>query len=365
MNGSPCGILPGMFGRSRRRPGPARRRAPGSAVVVALLALSGPFLLSSCSRPTASGAGTASGGMATTGPVSGPATGSTAGRPTLAEARKGFTTHLVERHRDGDPPEVPPAGVMRLVHYSSPAGRLAAYLTPSSGPGKHPAIIWITGGDYTTIGDVWSPATADNDQTAVQYRNVGIVMMFPSLRGGNDNPGYREGFLGEADDVLAAADFLARQPGVDPARIYLGGHSTGGTMALIEAEYADRFRAVFSFGPIDIADGYDPVTLGQPGDPADPQERRLRSPIEWLSSVTRPTFVFEGTRSPSNSTSLTALAGRNTSPLVHFHPVEGVTHFSILAPVNRLIARKIVADTGPDCAITFTARELRSLPRAG
>ena len=172
----------------------------------------------------------------------------------------------------------------------------------------------------------------------MQYRDAGIVTMYPSLRGGNDNPGSREGFLGEADDILAAADFLARQPGVDPARIYLGGHSTGGTMALIEAEYTDRFRAVFSFGPIEEADGYDPPTLGQPGDPADPRELRLRSPAAWLGSVTRPTFVFEGTRSPSNIDHLTSLADRNTSPLVHLHPVEGFTHFSVLRPVNRLIA---------------------------
>jgi hypothetical protein len=40
-------------------------------------------------------------------------------------------------------------------------------------------------------------------------------MMFPSLRGGNDNPGAREGFYGEVDDVVAASEFLARQPYVD------------------------------------------------------------------------------------------------------------------------------------------------------
>lgn len=55
------------------------------------------------------------------------------------------------------------------------------------------------------------------------------MMMFPSQRGGNDNPGKREGFLGEADDILAATDHLEKLPHVDPDQIYLGGHSTGGT----------------------------------------------------------------------------------------------------------------------------------------
>ena len=68
------------------------------------------------------------------------------------------------------------------------------------------------------------------------YRRAGIVMMYPSLRGGNDNPGRREGFLGEVDDILAAAEYLARESYVDPGRIYLGGHSTGGTLAMLAAE---------------------------------------------------------------------------------------------------------------------------------
>ena len=37
---------------------------------------------------------------------------------------------------------------------------------------------------------------------------------------------------------------------VDPDQIYLGGHSTGGTLALLVAESTDRFRAIFSFGPV-------------------------------------------------------------------------------------------------------------------
>ena len=141
-----------------------------------------------------------------------------------------------EQDREG-PPDQPPPKVFSLVRYKSPAGDLAAYLTPDRGDGaKHPAIVWITGGDCNSIGDVWKDAPRKNDQTASAYRKAGIVLMFPSLRGGNDNPGRREGFLGEVDDVLAAADYVAAQPYVDPRRIYLGGHSTGGTLAMLVAE---------------------------------------------------------------------------------------------------------------------------------
>ena len=66
-------------------------------------------------------------------------------------------------------------------------------------------------------------APRDNDQTAAAYRKAGIVLMFPSLRGGNDNPGHREGFLGEVEDVLAATEYLARQEYVDPTGALSGG----------------------------------------------------------------------------------------------------------------------------------------------
>src|SRR2546430_17631493 len=105
---------------------------------------------------------------------------------------------------------------------------MAAYLSPDPRDGKkHPAIIWITGGDCNSIGDVWSPAPRANDQTASAFWKAGIIMMFPSLRGGNDNPGLKEGFFGEVEDILAAADFLAKQEDVDAKRNYLGGPRPG------------------------------------------------------------------------------------------------------------------------------------------
>ena len=67
-------------------------------------------------------------------------------------------------------------------------------------------------------------------------------MMFPGLRGTSGNPGTQESFLGEVDDVLAAADFLRKVDYVDPSRIYLGGHSTGGTLALLVAEAGASFQ---------------------------------------------------------------------------------------------------------------------------
>ena len=277
----------------------------------------------------------------------------------LLQARAGFKSRFVNRSLDRDPVDEPPPEVFRKVTFESPAGELAAYLSPTTDDGQQrPAIIWITGGDCNSIGDVWSPAPPSNDQTAGAFRKAGIIMMFPSLRGGNQNPGTREGFLGEVDDVLASADYLARQPSVDPKRIYLGGHSTGGTLVLLVAECTDRFRAVFSFGPVSNVSGYDPMYLHF--DTSNPKEVELRSPGRWLGSIHGPTFVLEGTEQ-GNLSSLEAMARASTNPLVHFHPVKGADHFSVLAPTNALVAQKILADRGAQCNINFTDAELSLL----
>jgi dipeptidyl aminopeptidase/acylaminoacyl peptidase len=189
----------------------------------------------------------------------------------------------VRQKKAGQPLPQPPANLFSIVHYDSPAGKLAAYLTPDPGDGaRHPAIVWITGGDCNTIDDaIWQEQPPENEQSASAFRKAGIVQMFPSLRGGNSNPGSKEGFFGEVDDVLGAAQFLTRQEYVDPQRIYLGGHSSGGTLVLLVAAAAsDRFRAVFSFGPADDLHKYG--TEYQPFDTSNAREFELRAPARWL-----------------------------------------------------------------------------------
>lgn len=305
------------------------------------------------------GAAPATGGSAASAPSSGAAATATSPAQTpasLVDARKGFKTNAKPASGPKEPVPPPPPDVFSVVRFDSPVGPLPAYLSTDPNDGqKHPAIVWITGGDSNTIGDVWNPAPPENDQTAAAFRQAGVVMMFPSLRGGNDNPGVREGFFGEVDDVLAAADFLAQQAYVDPSRIYLGGHSTGGTLVLLVSECSDRFRAVFSFGPAADVAGYGPQYL--PFDTSNPREVELRSPIHWLASVRGPTFVIEGA-ADGNVDSLQAMARASTNPQLHFLLVQGASHFSVLAPVCRLLADKVVHDTGAAGSLTLTEGEV-------
>lgn len=288
-------------------------------------------------------------------------TNATADSRTLPQARSGLATRLVRQERDGTAPPMPPADVYALIRYRAPGGEYSAYLTPRPAkPGKRPAIVWLTGGDCNTIGDVWSPQPRENDQRAMAYRDAGIVAMFPSLRGGNDNPGVREGFYGEVQDVLAAADYLATLDYVDPQRIYLGGHSTGGTLALLTAEIDPRFRATFAFGPVYDVSVYGPDML--PVSLDDAEEIRLRSPGYWLSSIRSPTYVLEGERN-GNVADLVRIRAEHRNPQVQAFLVPQADHFSYLAPLNAMIARKILADADGSAPLRIQEQDIADAMR--
>lgn len=259
---------------------------------------------------------------------------------TLTEARKGFATKVVKSGESYGAPDSPRGSEFELIHYQSPVGRLAAYVTSDAGDGeKRPAIVWITGGDNNSIGDVWSPSDRSNDQSASAFRKAGIVMMFPSQRGGNDNPGRREGFYGEVDDILAATDHLASLPYVDPDQIYLGGHSTGGTMVMLVGACSDRFRAIFSLGPVAAAVQYGGEYVYC--NPADKKEMALRSPIFWLHCMKTPTYVFEGAEN-GNWDAVQMMLDKNSDPNIRFFKIPGHDHFSVIAPIAEKLADQIV-----------------------
>ncbi len=275
---------------------------------------------------------------------------------TLQDARKGHTTRLTRTATDAEPLTKPPEAIFSLVQYPTPIGKMSAYLgKPPAKEGKHPAIIWITGGfPPGGIDDAaWRRQSSANDQSAQAYRRAGLVMMYPALRGSFGNPGKQETFYGEVDDVLAAADYLAKVPYVDPERIYLGGHSTGGTLALLVAAAAKRFKAVFAFGPAESPALYGAANLTY--DPEDEKENRLRAPIDHLGAIGSPTFVIEGVG--GNVASLRALEKANRNPKVSLLAVKDTDHFDVLGPSNELIAGRIAKLEAGE-AVRLSAEEL-------
>jgi len=274
----------------------------------------------------------------------------------FAEAHDAFQTTLAEENNDDDPIPDPPEGVFDLVKYPSKVGDLAAYVSSDPGDGqKHPMIIWVVGGWGNGIDDFpWCYPEWDDDQTGSAFWQAGVLTMYPSFRGGNGNPGNYETLFGEVDDIASAYEYAASLPYVDPDRIYLGGHSTGGTRALLAAEYTDKFRAVFGFGAVDKIEYHNNSQFTFDRDIE--EEYKMRSPIYWLDSVKTPTFLIEG--SDGNSSNLKNIERTSQNDNIHCYIMEGQDHFSVLAPLTRVIAQKILADTGAECAISITQEEL-------
>jgi pimeloyl-ACP methyl ester carboxylesterase len=244
---------------------------------------------------------------------------------------------------DHSPAVAPPAGVLEKVFYDAPLGKNVAYVSPVKPGAKRPAIVWIAGGmDWGIGSSAWDPQPRDNDQSARAFREAGISLMLPALRGSNESPGHNECFLGEVDDILAAGDFLAKRPDVDPTRVYLGGHSTGGTLVLLAAESTDRFRATFAFGPV-----ADPRQYGDGGClPATVSDIEAvpRSPVDFLRDIRTPTFVIEGARSGNAGVFPLLKKAKGPAP-VEFRLIPDADHFTALASATEALAAQILADT--------------------
>lgn len=276
----------------------------------------------------------------------------------FAEAHDAFTTKLAKTESDTDKVPAPPEGVFDLTKFPSKVGDLSAYVSSDPKDGqKHPLIIWIVGGWGNGIDEFpWSYASWDNDQTGSAFWEAGVLTMYPSFRGGNGNPGHYETLFGEVDDIASAYEYAATLPYVDPTRIYLGGHSTGGTRALLATEYTDKFRASFCFGAVDEIKYHNKTEFTF--DTTDKQEFVMRSPIFWLDSIKTPTFIIEGIE--GNSKNALAIKAKSKNENISCFVLEDADHFSTLAPVTELLAQKILKDTGEKTNITLTQAELET-----
>lgn len=270
-------------------------------------------------------------------------------KPPLADLHRDLQT-TIRLPGDPIPPDPPPVELFELVQYPAPLGDNWAYISPVQS-GRRPGLVYVAGGlDWGISANAWTAGPWENDQSGMAFTGADIVVMRPSLRGANGNPGTNECLFGEVRDVIAAAEYLAARPDVDPERIYLVGHSTGATMAALAAELSQLFRAVFPIGPATSAADYgdECVPLSASRD-----EVLARSPGTYIENVTTPMVMIEGENPPSNADALRYFASQ-AGPSVSFVIVPGLDHFSVLAPASHVIADVIVADTDPAVRVAVT-----------
>jgi len=211
-------------------------------------------------------------------------------KPDLFLERNRYGTKLT-RHVPSpqEMPAFPPSEGAQEVLYASENLKLRAWISKDPGDGRrHPAIVYLHG-NYCFVPGNWDGIKA--------YRDAGYVTMTPMVRGENGNPGDFEFFFGEVDDVIAAGRYLAKQPFVDPSRVYVAGHSCGGTLTMLASMLPNPFAAAAAIS----GSPEQSMVVSQWPDPtppifdtADPQEYRLRSAAKYPASIRCPLYLFAG-----------------------------------------------------------------------
>ncbi len=283
-----------------------------------------------------------------------------ASRETLMQARKGFVTKFSVRSKAQAPLPEPPPELFVRSDYRSGSADLPAFVTNDPNDGlRHPAIIWLMDGDTNTLAEFWKQSADSGDGSASAFRIAGVVTMFPVLRGGNTDASSKEYFLGEVDDVVAAAEHLAQLRYVDPDRIFLGGYGTGGTLALLIAESSSRFAGVFSFGPVAEIDRYVPSIVPVDFSKQQVRERRLRSPIHWLHGIVTPTYLIEGADSSEHAGDFESLCKASENARINCIPIDGADRLGTLGKVSTAIAARVAISDSREFSLRsdeFSAR---------
>lgn len=110
---------------------------------------------------------------------------------------------------------------------------------------KLPAVIIVHG---------WAPydarAAEPYTYVAKEYAEHGFIAMAITLRGWPQTGGKDDCGLTQPQDVARAAQWLSKQPQVDPTRIGLMGQSLGGQVALLAAGLSKTIKATAAYFPI-------------------------------------------------------------------------------------------------------------------
>jgi len=206
-------------------------------------------------------------------------------------ARKGFRTKLTRVGPSPEPSEMPPPlGVPGALPFTYPSGglQLLAWVNPevkTAGP-RRPAVMFLHGGF------AFSPS---HWEYARPFLRAGFHVLIPGLRGENGQSGAYSLLYDEVDDCLACAEHLSRAPSVDPAKIFLCGHGTGGTLALLSSLASDQFRACAAFSPWPSIRTYlQGREQDAPFDPRAEGELRMRSPLYYAQHFRCPVRSFFG-----------------------------------------------------------------------
>ena len=220
-----------------------------------------------------------------------------------------FRTRLLSKGPAPDKfePLVAPPGADQVFYRSGYGGELELVGWVSQyerTPKPKPAVLFLHGGNAIGQGH-WL--------LAKPYIDAGYVVMIPSMRGENGQKGNFSGFYDEVEDVLAASERLRHLPGVDPHRLFIAGHSIGGTLTMLASMASKRFRAAAPIsGNPDAFAFFNRYPQDIRFDDKNPREFQMRSPVCYAHSFKCPVKVMHGSEEVHFTTRVGLLSKRAT-----------------------------------------------------
>jgi dipeptidyl aminopeptidase/acylaminoacyl peptidase len=213
---------------------------------------------------------------------------------------------------DSVPADVPRESLTpaRVVRYPSAGGASVPallYAPPTTGTPR-PAVVFVHGGPTAQHTNTWYPV--------VQYlASHGFAVLAPNYRGSTGyGAAWRDAAVrdwGGVDlaDVVAGAEYLAREGLADPQRIAVMGASYGGYLTLMALASAPEawgagvslvgiadLRTLYATTRESDARPYLEQQIGTPGD--NPQLYDARSPIRLVERIRAPVLLLQGANDP-------------------------------------------------------------------
>jgi dipeptidyl aminopeptidase/acylaminoacyl peptidase len=207
--------------------------------------------------------------------------------------------------------------------------QLGGILIRPAASGARPAIIVLHGFQNTGVN-----GAATVEPTATDLASLGFVAVALSMRGWPPSGGVDDCGLHQPDDVAAALDWLAGQPGVDPTRLAVLGYSQGGQVALLTGTRSARLRAIVAYYPVTDVERWKETTTF-PGIPGyitavcEPGGADLRSPVTQADRITATALLVHGdadTRVPTEQSVLMRDALQRAGRRVQLVLVPGGVH---------------------------------------
>jgi dipeptidyl aminopeptidase/acylaminoacyl peptidase len=194
----------------------------------------------------------------------------------------------------------------RVTFPSSEGLEIEGFLfRPADTSAPVPAVVYPHGGPTSLYGDEW-------DGHAQYFVDKGYAWLAINFRGSTsyglefERANHGDWGLGDVDDCIAAADYLAGLGWVDPGRLAIYGASYGSYLALATLVRKDNpyACAVAKYGDCDILtswaqgdrEGIEDLErmMGHPSD--NRQAYRAASPIHEIGRISRPIMVAHGDR---------------------------------------------------------------------